>query len=139
MVAARKRVSNTILETENVTLRYYPFAKIIHHELRRFVHGEEFRRVLDLGLEELSRNCGAKWLSDDRGNAPLKPADAEWALNDWAPRVMKAGWKYWAVLMPEKVTGKMNMRRWIETYSQQGVTVDVFDDTEEALVWLETR
>ncbi len=41
--------------------------------------------------------------------------------------------------MPEKVVGKMNMRRWIETYSQKGVTVDVFDDTEEALSWLEAQ
>ncbi len=139
MATARRRNFETILETESVTLRWYPFAKIVHHEFRRFVRGEELRSVLNRGLEEMTRHGGVKWLSDNRGNAPLTPADTEWALGDWAPRVMKAGWKYWAGLMPEKVVGKMNMRRWIETYSQKGVTVDVFDDTEEALAWLESR
>ena len=50
---------------------------------------------------------------------------------------MAAGWKYWAVIMPRMVFGKMNMRGWIESFSKQGVTVRVFDDPEEAMQWLE--
>jgi len=125
-----------VIDNEAVSLRYHPSSKIVHHELRRFVHGEEFRDVLERGLTLFRERGACKWLSDDRGNGPLKPADAEWALNDWAPRVMKAGWRFWAVVMPEKVLGQMNMKRWIETYAAQGVTVAAFSEPEEAMGWL---
>jgi hypothetical protein len=128
-----------LIESEAVRLRYHSDKKIVHHELRRFVHGEEFRQVLEKGLEVFRKHGACKWLSDDRGNGPLKPADAEWALHDWAPRVMAAGWKFWAVVMPEKVVGQMNMRRWIQTYADQGITARAFSDPGEALRWLESQ
>jgi hypothetical protein len=133
------RTEQIILDTESVSLRYYPQKKIVHHELRRFVHGEQFRQVLEKGLELFKKHGACKWLSDDRGNGPLKPADADWALTDWAPRVMAAGWRYWAVVMPGKVLGQMNMRRWVDTYAKQGVTVMAFVDPNEAMAWLENQ
>jgi hypothetical protein len=129
----------TIIDDEAVSLRFHPDSKIVHHELRRFVHGEQFRQVLEKGLDAFKRYGAKKWLSDDRGNGPLKPADAEWALNDWAPRVMAAGWAFWAVVMPEKVLGQMNMKRWIATYAEQGVAAMAFSDPSEALKWLEAQ
>jgi hypothetical protein len=128
-----------LIDTEAVSLRYHARTKIVHHELRRFVHGEEFRAVLEKGLELFKERGACKWLSDDRGNGALKPADADWALNDWAPRVMAAGWRFWAVVMPEKVIGQMNMKRWIETYAAQGVTVQAFSDPIEAMNWLKSQ
>jgi hypothetical protein len=125
-----------IIDTEAVSLRYHARYKIVHHEIRRFVHGQEFREILEKGLEVFVQHVANKWLSDDRGNGPLKPADADWALHEWAPRVMRAGWKFWAVVMPEKVLGQMNMKRWIETYAAQGVTVKAFSDPGEAMAWL---
>jgi hypothetical protein len=125
-----------IHDTEAVTLRYYPGPKIVHHELRRFVHGMEFRAVLEKGLELLIAHRACKWLSDDRGNGPLTLQDAEWAESDWAPRVLAAGWKFWAVVLPEKATGQMNMRRKMSLYVDQGVTVQSFASPDEALTWL---
>jgi hypothetical protein len=128
-----------IIDTEAVSLCYYPRTKIVHHEIRRFVHGQEFRDILEKGLEVFARHLATKWLSDDRGNGPLKPADGEWALNDWGPRVTRAGWKHWAVVMPEKVLGQMNMKRWIDNYAAKGVTVRAFTDPDEAMTWLESQ
>jgi hypothetical protein len=125
-----------IIDDGTVTLRYYTDRKIVHHELHRFVHGEEFRNVLEKGLELFKKHRATKWLSDDRGNGPITAADAAWATQDWAPRVMAAGWKFWAVVLPEKVLGQMNMRRWIERYAAEGVTVKEFADPDEALRWL---
>jgi hypothetical protein len=83
------------------------------------------------------RHRACKWLSDDRGNGPLKPEDAQWCLTSWSPRVIAAGWKFWAVVMPEKVMGPLNMRRWISTYADQGITVSAFADPVQAMTWLE--
>jgi len=126
----------TILETASVRLLYHPGPKIVHHEFRRFVHGAELRNVLEAGAELLERRRAKSWLSDDRGNGPLKPADAEWAQTQWFPRVREAGWRYWAVVMPEGALGQMNMRRWIETYAALGIVAHPFDEPEAAFSWL---
>ncbi len=47
--------------------------------------------------------------------------DSEWAQEDWFPRVFDAGWSYWAIVMPDKVVGKMNMRGLIEEISERGL------------------
>ena len=129
----------TILETESASLWYHPNVKIIHHEFRRHVFGEKFREILNKGLEVFNARGAQKWLSDDRGNGPLSPADGKWGETDWGPRVMAAGWKYWAVVLPEKVLGQMNMRVWIDLYAKKGVTVCGFSDPEEALNWLKEQ
>ena len=125
-----------ILEDPSYSLRFHPQDKIVHHELRAYVHGAAFRNILDKGLDAFKKFGANKWLSDDRGNNALTEEDAQWAQNDWAPRVIAAGWKFWAVVMPEKVMGQINMKRWIKEYSDRGVTVRAFIDPDEAYVWL---
>jgi hypothetical protein len=127
------------IDEQSVSLKYHPDYKIVHHELRGFVYGARLRAVLDRGLELFEQNGASKWLSDDRGNGPLTREDSEWCLNDWAPRVLKAGWKFWAVVMPVKVLGQLNMKRWIDTYAEKGVTAQAFSDPDEAFDWLKAR
>jgi hypothetical protein len=134
-----KRGTKLILDNEFASLRYYPAKKIVHHEFKQFVHGEQFRNVLEKGLELFRTHGACKCLSDDRRNSAIQPADAEWATSDWATRCIAAGWKYWAVVMPEKVIGQMNMKRWIATYAEKGVTVQAFTDPDEAMKWLEDQ
>jgi hypothetical protein len=123
-----------LLDTDAAVLRYHVKTKIVHHEFRRFVYGDELRDVL---LEIFKKHGACKWLSDDRHNGPLKPSDEQWALGYWFPRVKAAGWKYWAVVMPEKVLGQMNMNRWIATYAPHGIQAQAFGDPAAALAWLE--
>lgn len=125
-----------VIDNESSLLLYHPRPKIVHHELRTVVQGERFRTILERGLELFIQNGACKWLSDDRGNGPLTPEDSEWAVTSWSPRVTAAGWKYWAVVMPEKVIGQMNMTGWIKMYAQKGVTVAAFTEPEPALKWL---
>jgi hypothetical protein len=78
-------------------------------------------------------------LSDDRNNSALAQNDVAWSKTDWFPRVMKAGWKYWALVQPEKVIGQMNMDRIVKDYSEKGLTVKIFSDPDEAMKWLESQ
>ncbi|HMJ16353.1 MAG TPA: hypothetical protein VK524_33295 [Polyangiaceae bacterium] len=132
----RKPDVEVVLENDAVILRYHTLEKIVHHELRRFVHGAQLREVLETGLELFRKHGANKWLSDDRGNGPLKPADEQWARTEWFPMVKAAGWKYWAVVLPEKVLGQMNMKRWIELYAAEGIEARAFTDPDEALEWI---
>ncbi|MGH7434497.1 MAG: hypothetical protein ACRENE_02400 [Polyangiaceae bacterium] len=125
-----------IIVNEAATLVYHVQHKIVHHTLHKPVWGESFRDILTRGAELLERRHATKWLSDDRANAALRPEDGKWAMEVWSKRAIAAGWKYWAIVMPDAALGKANMRRFIREYADQGVTVQIFGSAEEALAWL---
>jgi hypothetical protein len=128
----------TVLDNEFVSMWYYPSSGILHHQFHKYLWGDTFREALNKGVDVFRQHHATKWLSDDRKNAALSRADTEWAIGDWFPRVLKAGWKYWAIVLPENVIGQMNMKLFIENYSKQGVTTRVFSDPDDAMKWLET-
>lgn len=128
---------STIQESEYATLWYHPDKKIVHHKWHKYIYGQEFRQVLEKGLEIFQQYGAQKWLSDDRNNSALPLDDSDWGMHDWFPRVFGAGWRYWAIVMPDKVVGQMNMQRFIDSYAKQGLTIQLFEDADEALMWLE--
>lgn len=128
----------TILANDCATLVYHVQHKIVHHTIHKPVLGAAFRDVLTRGVELLEQRGANKWLSDDRGNGALRPDDGKWAMEVWSKRAIAAGWKYWAIVMPDAGLGKANMRRFIREYADQGVTVQIFGSPEEALSWLKS-
>jgi hypothetical protein len=127
----------TIIDNRSARLVYHPDAGIIHHEFRMLMRGDAFREVLNRGLEALERYRATKWLSDDRRNSSLTADDSTWAETVWFPRAQAAGWKHWAIVLPENLVGQMNMKRFIEHNAAQGVNVRVFTDPDAGLRWLE--
>lgn len=127
-----------ISDTQYATLWYYPEKKIVHHEFHKPISGEEFRQVLLKGLEIFKEHGAQKWLSDDRMNARLPEPDSDWGQREWFPKVFAAGWKFWAIVLPDKVLGRMNMQTFINNYSKQGLTIEVFGSPEDAMKWLES-
>lgn len=125
-----------IIEDNTASLYYYPEHRIIHHSFHKFIFGDKFREVLMTGAELFEKHGCHKWLSDDRNNPILKKEDLEWGSNHWKPKVLKAGWKYWAIILPDKETGKLVMKPLIEEYKSCGVIVEIFGTPEEAFLWL---
>jgi hypothetical protein len=110
----------------------------VHHKFKRPISGEDFRAVLNTGLQIMEEYGAIRWLSDDRENSALSEEDTDWAQNDWFPRVLKVGWQQWAIVLPESVIGQMNMQMFIDQQTSAGVDVQVFSDPDEALTWLES-
>jgi hypothetical protein len=131
--------TQTVIDNEYVTLVYHTDTGIVHHQFHRSVRGAHFREALMKGCELLERNRATKWLSDDRGNSAVTPQDSQWRSTVWFPAVVAVGWKHWAVVMPEKRVGQLNMRQWVESHSGLGVASQVFDDPVRALEWLEAQ
>jgi hypothetical protein len=127
----------TIIENEFVTLLYYPESKIIHHRFHKPTFGKTFRSALMQGLKILKQHHARKWLSDDRENSALGSENTDWSQTIWAPQARAAGWNCWAVVLPKELIGQMNMKQFIELNSEKGVSVCVFSDPAQALVWLE--
>lgn len=129
-------MSDLIFQNEAMVLRYHPVERIVHHQMLRRPKSAEFREVLNKGFECLVRYKASKWLSDDRQFTVLDEADEKWAQTEWFGKVMGAGWKYWAVIKPEKAVGQLQMKRNASTMKLGGVTVGTFDTYEEAFAWL---
>ena len=128
-----------VFESEFATMWYYPDKKILHHKFHKFIFGEHFRELMLKELELFKENGCHKMLSDDRNHAALPTEDIDWANNNYRPQVIKSGLKYWALVMPEMVIGKMSMKRAIELNEKDGVTVKTFTDPDDAMTWLERQ
>jgi hypothetical protein len=130
--------ANQIFDDDFATLWYHTEQKIVHHKIKKWIAGDNLRNLLNKGYEVIKKNNAQKWLSDDRNNSVLNPDDEKWAKTDWFVRMLKVGWKYWAIVLPEKVVGQMNIKRFSEDYSKAGITAKLFSDPDEALKWLES-
>lgn len=127
----------TLLDNEHACLWYYPDEGIIHHKFLKPIADEAFREVLSTGLKLLIENGATKWLSDDRDNAHLNAEDSAWSLDNWFVKAKNSSWKYWAILLPNKKRGVVNMKRLTEFISVNSeIKVATFSTTEEALQWL---
>lgn len=126
----------TVLENEWATVLYEPSAKYIYHTFHKGISGEVFKSTMNTGLEALAKHGVTKWLSDDRKNDRFTPADVEFAITDWGPRAAQAGWKYWALIVPESLAGRSGMSEIVESFHRLGVRMLVFTHFDEALDWL---
>jgi hypothetical protein len=126
-----------IIQNDYASLIYYPDTKIVHHTFLKPISGKAFREVLDTGAKTLEKYQAFKWLSDDRANSALPQEDTDWSMKDWFPRAVKAGWKYWALVVPQDFMGRVNMNEFVESYLDQGLRIAVFVEPEEAMKWLE--
>ena len=129
----------TIFDTDQVTVWYHPDKKIIHHQMHKYTHGQNFRDALITGLDAMKKYQTQKWLSDDRRNPVLDPADTEWNITHWLPQVIEAGWKYWAIVQPQEFAAKFRMSALAKDLAARGIIVQIFDNPEEAMAWLESQ
>ena len=127
---------NTVFDNDDVVLWYHTASKIVHHKVKRPIMGDRLRNVLDLGYELLKRNGAQKWLSDDRLLGPFSREDQQWCEEVWFPKTRDAGWRYWAIVLPEKVLGKMSLQYFERKYSEQGISARFFQNDKEGLQWL---
>lgn len=129
----------TLIDNEYCSLYCYPEHGTIHHIVHKFIFGEAFQNLMTTGADAFIEHGCTKWLSDDRSNSALRQEDVEWGQEHWEGRILEKGWKYWALIMPEKALGKTNMRRIVDRYASMGVTVQIFSDFDSAFDWLKKQ
>lgn len=127
-----------IIDNEYATLVYDPDAGIVQHQFHKFIYGDHFREVLDTVIDLFNDRGATKWLADDRLNSTLTSEDAAWAQFDWTPRVWATGWKYWAVILPDKRVGQVHLNFSMGLHQEHGITTAAFETSDQALRWLES-
>lgn len=126
----------TVIENEYATLYYIPENKLVRHKFHKPISGQPFRDLLNRGVELLAENDAHKWLSDDRENAAFPDDDNQWIVSEWIPKAIGAGWKYWALVVPDDVMARLNMGKYVSSLFELGLRMMVFSDPEEALNWI---
>lgn len=124
-----------IIENDDVSLYCYPEIGVVHHVLHKFCYGDTFRNLMTKGADTFIKYKCTKWLSNDKSNSALRQEDIEWGQKNWEGRIIK-NWKYWALIVPNKVVGQMSMKPIIQRYAGMGVQVQLFENEKDALDWL---
>lgn len=128
-----------IFEKSNARLEWLETERVLKVTRAGFVPAEVLRACHEAGLEALARNGATRVLSDNRGFAPPSQGVLDWIEADWLPRMVRAGWRYWAVLEPATPLGAMSLRRLAGIYRGRGITLEVFEREAEALAWLREK
>jgi hypothetical protein len=128
----------TILEDDYVSLWYHPDSKIVHHKIHQFLMSSMFQKLLIAGMELMEKHGARKFLSDDRGANVVNPEDIAWADANWYPRAIKAGLKYWAMVLPATAVGSLQLKAVIQRRRKGGLVAEVFTTVEEAMTWLQS-
>jgi hypothetical protein len=129
----------TILDDEHMSLWYHPDTGIVHHRINGYLPQGGFRRLLNASAELLETHGATKYVSDDQRNVVVDPDDIKWADDNWYPRVIKAGLKRWALVLPGTMVGTLQAKSVLETRRKQGLDVEGFERIEAALAWLEAK
>lgn len=128
-----------VFENDMGIVRYDDDGSFIYHTFLKPVSGQGFQDILNRGLAALEHYGADKWLSDDRLNTAFSPTDVEFAVTDWGPRAAAAGWKYWALIVPDDMEARAGMRDIMTPFHALGVQVALFSDIDKAKAWLRSH
>jgi len=130
----------TVLSNEYFDLLFHDDAKIIHHMYKPPMDSAHLQAVLEGGTELMEKYKATKWLSDNRQLVQaFNEEAADWVNNVWLPRTIKAGWNFWAMVVPESVIGRQDHVQYVESFYNTGIWVTVYTDVESAMEWLVAR
>ncbi len=125
-----------VVDNEYLTVQYLRDKRIIYHTIHKPLPDQSMKDAMNAGTEALRQYGACKWLSDDRKNGPVSRVLAEWGFNDWNPRTIAAGWKYWANVVPEAVVSAGALLPVMDDLYKLGLRMMVFTDLQEAFEWL---
>ena len=128
-----------LINNDHMALWYDPASKFVHHKIKKSLPKGAFEELLSTGADYMEKYGMKKWLSDDSNVVAITKEDSEFGDKVWAPRVIKAGFTYWAVVTPTSAMGSLQVNRFVKEYRERGVTVEVFDSVEAAKTWLNSK
>lgn len=125
-----------VLDNDLISLWCYRNKQMIHHVVHRPVAGVPLRHALKKGTEAMKANRSTLWLSDERNNTALTADDMNYLPDVWFTETRKAGWEYWAIVLPERPADQLSFKLLAKTFAERGLTTETFTETEPAMQWL---
>ena len=116
----------TVVDTDTFTAWCYTAKGLIHHQFHKPCRGDDFRTPMLQAVEAFEKYHCTKWLSDDRRFGPLDPEDWKWGEVYFTDRIVKKGWKYSAMVLPEDAFAKISTSALIDYFDAKGVEAKIF-------------
>lgn len=101
-----------------------------------WANSAEFQGLLDAEVKALEEHTGSRLLADCRRQRVLNPADQDRANVEWVPRVLEAGLKRFAVVLPESEMAATHLRDRLGKVPKTAMQIDYFTTVEDAREWL---
>jgi len=126
-----------LIELPNSKVEWIPSGKILLKTINGLCTGPELEILFNTGFEKVRDEKGVKWLSDNRKMRPYSQNDVQWINENWLPRMLNIGWKYWGLVEPVTALGNLNMKNF-DFYKDKGLFVELFKSKNEGFEWLRT-
>jgi hypothetical protein len=118
------------------SVRWDPSIHAVVETWEGWADSDEFRAILDAGVQAMSENRGSRWLADCRLQRVLKAADQEAGNRRWLPLALAAGLKRFAVVLPASGLAKANIQDHLRAAASKQLDMAYFATLEEAQHWL---
>ena len=117
-------------------LKWDPGSGAVYIEWQGWADSTEFALLLEAGLRALKEYHGSRWLADCRNMKTIEESDQEWLDRSWFPRMLAAGLRRMAVLMPRNALAKINVEDILGKVPGTKLEVAYFATVAEARAWL---
>jgi SpoIIAA-like len=98
----------------------------------------EFAALLEAGLTGVVEHHASRWLGDCRYMKAIQQSDQDWIVQSWFPRLLQAGVRRMAAVIPKSGLAKMNLEDILIRVPGTHLDVAYFATVEEARRWLVT-
>jgi hypothetical protein len=105
-------------------------------------HGSVYRSVLDRSLDLVRKHKASRWLAIMvESSGVISPEDSAWLSGDWFPRLVSAGGRRFAIVLPPKGLAALQLnriKREIDSSKDDpnAFANQYFDDVAVARAWL---
>jgi hypothetical protein len=117
-------------------LRWDPTFRAVCIEWQGWADPAEFVAALEAGLGALIQHRGSRWLADCRDMKAIQQSDQEWLDRRWFPRMIAAGLRRMAVVIPKSGLAMTNLEDVIRKVPADKIAVAFFATVPEAERWI---
>jgi hypothetical protein len=110
--------------------------KAAHIEWQGWADPAEFAAANDAIIVALTQHRGTRALGDCRNMKVIKQSDQEWVNRDWMPRILAAGLRRMALVIPKSGLAMMNVQEIMSRVPGTKLDVGYFATIEEARDWI---
>lgn len=126
-----------IVDNEFYTAWVIPEYRMISHVWHKHCKGDTWRNNITSAADAFEKHNCIRWLSDDRRFlGTLDPEDWKWGDIHFSARCQAAGWKYFAMVLPESGMAKISIRAVCNAFASHGVETEAFTDYAKAFSWI---
>jgi SpoIIAA-like len=117
-------------------LRWEPAFRAVCIEWQGWADPAEFAAALEAGLGSLIEHRGWRWLADCREMKAIQQSDQEWLDRSWFPRMLAAGLRRMAVVIPKSGLAMTNLEDIFSKVPGNKLDVAFFATVAEAERWI---